>query len=523
MSTTGNVARIGSAGFFENRFQDLSSRKFIYSFLLFGTILLAFTFKHPIGDFGNYYYGSKFWREGIDPLKFYQDLHFFNVEIRNYEAGPFLENYAPVPPFSLIFYWPFTFLKLPIAKLIFSFLGLVVFCFSLERLIKAIKVFSLAFYLLPFIFFQPLYSNFHHGQTYLLITALLFEFYIAWQNNNKIRIGLIIAFLFALKIFPAFIAIVFLFKKDWKALGWIVCFTLLLQIVVYFVVGNTVMNYYYMDVFPRLAANDITEPFSYYNQSIYTFLLNAFVFHPYLNPSPFINSTIIAVTIQLVVYAFVFSVFVTTIVRKNQFITFAIALLVLAILNKYSTVYGLMIFLPFIFFQNYFPAKKMTLLCFIMFLLCNIPIYKFAVAPFFFQYSRVWLLSGLFLIVLFELKQGFDLKYFLAGVFLFALPSLIFYKYETENILEVRSKKGVVYNFSVQKDRVKLFSCMGSKDTIESFDFVSTNIDSTQFRNNNPLNKKAVLVNKADLFELSDKNTGVGLNYLILITPKRVK
>ena len=214
MTNAANLTKIKFDDLFENKFQIERIQRFIYFFLLFNFILLVITFHHPIGDFGNYYYGSKFWRQGIDPLKFYQSIHFFNSEIRQYETGIFFENYTPVPPFSLLFYLPFTLLKLSLAKVIFNLLGLFVFCFSLQRLIKVLNVFSPAFYLLPFIFLQPLYSNFHHGQAYLLVAALLFEFYIALQGNKRTTQALIIALLFCLKIFPAFIAIIFLFKKN---------------------------------------------------------------------------------------------------------------------------------------------------------------------------------------------------------------------------------------------------------------------------------------------------------------------
>ncbi|MEO6304031.1 MAG: glycosyltransferase family 87 protein [Bacteroidia bacterium] len=481
---------------------------------------MAITFNHPIGDFGNYYYGSKFFREGIDPLKFYQDIHFFNEQIKNHESGTFFENYAPVPPFSLIFYWPFTFLKLAVAKFIFSLIGLIFFCFSLERLTRKLEVFNFSFYLLPIIFLLPLHSNFHQGQTYLLITALLFEFYIALQDDEKMRLGIIIAVLFALKIFPAFIAIIFFFKKDWKTIGWIVLFTSFVLAIVYFFISNRVADYYYLQVFPRLALNDITEPFSYYNQSVYTFLLNAFVFHPYLNPSPLIDSTIIAVIIQLLFYGFVSSVFVTAILKKNVFVSFVISLLVLALLNKYSTVYGLVVFFPFIFLKKEISIKKMAVICLLFFLACNIPFYKLSSMPLIFQYPRPWFLLAIFVILVRELKMQFDLKYFSIALVIFILPALVFYKYQTENTPEFRPKTGIVYDFDVDPTHIKLFTCIGNRDTVEVFNFRSASIDSTAFRS---LNHKAIYVNNKYLIQLCDKNTGVGMYYVKLIEPHRIE
>ncbi len=526
MDSTANLTKIKFDDLFENKFQIERAQKFIYLFFLFNCILLVVTFHHPIGDFGNYYYGSKFWREGIEPLKFYQSIHFFNSEIRNHETGVFFENYTPVPPFSLLFYWPFTFLKLSLAKLLFNLLGLFVFCFSLQRLIKTLKVLSPAFYLLPFIFLQPLYSNFHHGQAYLLIAALLFEFYIALQGNKKITLGLIIALLFCLKIFPAFMAIIFLFKKDWKALGWSILFTGALLLLTYLFVGADVLSYYYLDVFPRLALNDVTAPFSHFNQSFHTFLLNSFVFHPFLNPSPLVNATLIAVIIQVVFYSFVFSMVIKMVLRQSLFISFFVSVLVLVLINKYSTVYGLIILFPFIFLLKDINIKKMVLICCLLFLACNIPIHKLGNLPLVLQYTRVWLLLAVFVIIMLEFKINFNLKFFAACLLIFILPSMAFCKYESDSVNEFRSKAGIVYDFHVSPDHIKMYTCIGNRDTVERIEFVSNKIDSTTFRKNYSgpiLMNKAIFVNNKDLIFMSDENSGVGMYYLQVIKPARIE
>jgi hypothetical protein len=521
-----NLTKIKFDDLFENKFQISGVQKFIYFFLLFNFILLVITFHNPIGDFGNYYYGSNFWREGIDPLKFYQSIHFFNSEIRHHETGVFFENYTPVTPFSLLFYWPLTFFNLMTAKLLFNLLGLFVFCFSLQRLIKSTKVFSPAFYFLTFIFLQPLYSNFHHGQAYLLIAALLFEFYIALQSNKKMTMGVIIALLFCLKIFPAFIAIIFLFKKDWKSIGWSVLFIAVFLLLTLFCVGTEVMNYYYLDVFPRLALNDVTAPFSHFNQSFHTFLLNSFVFHPFLNPSPLVNATLIAVIIQLAFYSFVFSILIKMVLKQSLFTSFFVSVLALVLINKYSTVYGLIILFPFIFLLKEIRIKKMALLCCLFFLACNIPIHKLGNLPLVLQYTRVWLLIAVFIIIILEFKIAFDLNCFIVCLLISILPSMAFYNGKTESINEFRSKAGIVYDFNVSPDHIKMYTCIGNRDTVERIEFISNKIDSTTFIKKNTgslLKNKAVFVNNKDLIFMSDENSGVGMNYLKVIKPARVE
>jgi len=518
-----NIEKIRLDAFFENKFQNLVHKKFIYFFFLINCILIFLTFNHPIGDFGNYYYGSKLFLQGANPLRFYQDIHFFNTEIRDFERGVFFENYVPVPPFSLLFYLPFTFLKLSIAKLVFNLFSLFIFCFSLNRLIRELKFFNVWFYFLPLIFLQPLFSNFHHGQTYLLVTALLFEFYIAFNKHKNVRIGWIITLLFALKIFPAFIAIMLIFKKEWKAIRWILIFSTLLGFTCYFTIGFETLNYYYLKVLPRLVSNDITAPFYFFNQSFYTFLLNAFVQHPFLNLSPIINAPIIAVVIQLLFYALVFSFYMKIVLGQNLFISFFVTLLVLFLLNKYSTVYGLIVLFPFIFLFKDLPAKAIFIISILVFIINNIPIYKLSDFPLLLQYPRVWMLMVIFILLVVMLKPGFNLKYFMVCLLIFTLPSLAFLKYVSDGAIEIRPKTGIVYDFEVLNDRIKFYTCLGNRDSVEYYNFVAQSIDTTKLeriKNKFLPANKAVVANKNTLIYMADDFNGVGMYYLKLRTIK---
>lgn len=382
------------------------------------------------------------------------------------------------------------------------------------------------FYFLPLIFLQPIFSNFHHGQTYLLVTALLFGFYIAFNKHKNVRIGWIITLLFALKIFPAFIAIMLIFKKEWKAIQWILIFSALLGLVCYFTIGSETINYYYLKVLPRLVSNDITAPFYFFNQSIYTFLLNAFVQHPYLNLSPIINAPIIAVIIQLLFYAFVFSCYIKIVLGQNAFISFFVTILVLFLLNKYSTVYGLIVLFPFIFLFKDLPAKKIVTIGVLVFIMSNIPVYKLSAFPLALQYSRVWLLMAIFILLVIILKPGFNLKYLMISLLIFALPSLAFLKYVSDGSIEIRPKIGIMYDFNVLNDKIKLYTCLGNRDSVEYYNFVTRSIDSAKIEMTKkeflPANK-ALVANKETLIYMTDDCNGVGMYYLKLKTLENTK
>lgn len=337
------------------------------------------------------------------------------------------------------------------------------------------------------------------------------------QNGQKTILGFIVTLLFALKIFPAFVAIILIFKKDWKALQWTVFFTTILLVICYFAIGSDTINHYYLNIFPRLALNDITAPFYFYNQSIYAFLLNAFVSEPHLNPTPIIHAPIIAVIIQLLFYALVFSFFVKIILQKNSNTSFFISILVLFLINKYSTVYSLIMLFPFIFLIKEMPVKKAILINSILLIACNIPLYKLSDFPLVLQYPRVWLLIILFFVLINTLKPGFDLGYFIISIFIFALPSLAFYRYKNDSELEIRPKAGILYNFNVSSDKIKLYTCLGNRDSVELVDFVSKKIDSTTFTIKD---HKAIYINNEKLLFMTDENSGVGMYHLKLKTPR---
>ena len=98
--------------------------------------MIAITRNYPIGDFGNYYYGSKLFIEGKFSISDYKSISKFNQQIAEYGATNFFENYIPIPPISLLCYLPFTFLSCLKAKLLFNSMSLVVFCISLRHFLQ---------------------------------------------------------------------------------------------------------------------------------------------------------------------------------------------------------------------------------------------------------------------------------------------------------------------------------------------------------------------------------------------------
>src|SRR6185295_19491781 len=77
-------------------------------FFATGIVLCLLFYQKPVHDYGNYYYGSKFALQGV-PVRDIYEPYKFNLLIRelpDIQHESFFENYAVVPPFTLLFYVP---------------------------------------------------------------------------------------------------------------------------------------------------------------------------------------------------------------------------------------------------------------------------------------------------------------------------------------------------------------------------------------------------------------------------------
>ncbi len=517
-----------------NRLGKKTVRFFLLFFFLFNALLIVLTATHAIGDFGNYYYGSRFFLAGTEPLKFYQDIHFFNALIREYESGVFFGNYTPVPPFSLLFYAPFAWLGSGAAKLLFNLLSLVVLCWSLKKALFHFQFFSYGFYLLPFIFFQPLYSNYHQGQAYILMAALLLEFFMAWQKQQSVTAGLWLALMTVLKIFPGFMIVLLFLKKDWRTVLWTAVFFMFFQAATLALVGKDTFFYYAAMVFPRLAANDITAPFLYTNQSLHTFLLHAFVYEPYQNPSPYIHLPFISVLIQLVFYVLLFSCLRRIVKEAPLFVGFFIVLLGGILINKYVTVYSLVLLLPFMFLLKDMAQHRFLPMAFVLLLACNLPIHRLADMPLFIQYSRLWLFAILFVLLVRSIKPKIRLADAAVSLLIFIIPSLAFTRYKPLSGQRLFSHTGILYDYKLSSRGLVLYSCLGARDTSQEVPLVVGKIDSsvhvlgysqavigkTVLYSSSGQLKKPLLINDTSLLVMSDERRGVGMYELLI---KKIK
>ncbi len=161
----------------------LNKYGFVIYFFVIGCILIVLSSTNTIGDFGNYYYGSKLFYDSKFSILDYENIAHFNAQIKGYGETIFFENYTPVPPPTLLFYLPFLVFSSLKAKLAFNCISLLVFCFALQRFLTFLNYKNGLNYFIPIIFAFTLYSNFNKDQTYLIVGALLIESYVRFEKK----------------------------------------------------------------------------------------------------------------------------------------------------------------------------------------------------------------------------------------------------------------------------------------------------------------------------------------------------
>lgn len=439
-------------------------------FFVSGLLILIATYRYPIGDFGNYYYGSKIFLDGNFSLKNYKDIAHFNQQISEYGQTNYFENYIPVPPFSLLFYLPLVFFKSIYAKLIFNLFSLSVFSFSLFRLLQKLKTDTVLVYFLPIILFYSLYNNIIQGQTYLIVTALLIETYLASEKNQIIPASIYIAIAICLKIFPAFILLFFFLKRNYRVLLYTVLACVFLHFITGIIVGFDIIFHYVTSILPRLMNNDIIGAYYHGNQSIYTLLLNLFSKDAIHNPNPLMENQYFIILGESIFIAFVLWLLIQS-SKKESFLFFSMIVFSTLIIGRYNTSYGLFILIPLIIYLlNEWPNKKVIpLIVFCFAATINLPIGSFIDLPLILKFSRFFGLLTLLLMMVYLL----EIKLAFKPITLLVLP-IFCIKYLTFSIQPIQyfytqNTQGILNDWRIQNDSITLISTMGANTFEEKF------------------------------------------------------
>lgn len=476
--------------------------------------LMVYSFASPIGDFGNYYYASKFLISGEWGLWIY-DPASFNLKI--YELGQrnFFLNYTPVPPLSAILYTPFALFPVGLAKLVWNLFNSILLLFTVYRLQKTFNVNPIFWWVFPFFFFIPLRSIINEGQSYMLVLFLLVEGFIQYKHESYWKMALYWAICIHLKISPAFVIPFLLFDGNLKGAVYVLLTVLFFTFISIPILGGKTWEVYLFEILPRLSQGEINFVYSLNYQSMDVMLKTLFVPDVQDNQnawfaSPAWYQRLLLIFKVMVITPAIFISFSS--IGKAQ--KFAIWLLCSMLLSGYGNAFSLILLLiPILFLYPALKEKRWIGLLFGLFLLAAtvMPFYWFSNLNVLLRFPRLYAFVGLFLTAL--IAANFKLKWYAFLPIILAIIWPVSRVDYPQNYLANTKKSILEYDFSFDKNEIAIHSFDMRGPFITRFPLgfeINKAVENTSKMSKPHKREKLFLVNDSIPVYLSDLNKGVG-------------
>lgn len=148
------------------------------------------------------------------------------------DSGSFFDPYNTHPPSANLISLPFFFLSYQDAHLAWNLVSLGMLCLSLVWIVKGLELrlsgWSILALFTLLVLSDPLQQTLFQGQPNLLLTLLIVGAWRAGKSGNSFVSGICLGLATAVKIYPAYLFLYFLVRRDWRALtGGFVSFVLI--------------------------------------------------------------------------------------------------------------------------------------------------------------------------------------------------------------------------------------------------------------------------------------------------------
>jgi Glycosyltransferase family 87/WD40-like Beta Propeller Repeat len=169
-------------------------------------------------DFPNYYTAARLAHEGYDTSRMYEwpwierEKDHRAIDIR-------VIGLLPITPFSTLAVWPITGLSPLAAKHVWILLNLALLV-PIAWLLRSMTGLSYQRVALILALCFPLHRNLMYGQFYIILLLLLAAACWAYLRGARALAGVLVAIAAACKIFPVLFFVLFLRRRDWRALAW---------------------------------------------------------------------------------------------------------------------------------------------------------------------------------------------------------------------------------------------------------------------------------------------------------------
>jgi hypothetical protein len=262
-------------------------------------------------EFPNYYLAASLFRERI-PLDRIYEWTWFQRQNDHLGVRDGLVSFAPNPPTLILSLVPFTTLKPLAAKRVWLVLNLMFLLASLWMLRQVTSLNWRRLSLISLLCVLPLHIDFLFGRHYVLILMLICGAYYASSLDRQRTSGAILGAAAAMKLFPALFVMLFIWKRNWRAVIGVVLSATAITILSLLMFGVEVHRIFLHEVLSQAPRGDWLGPYALSQNSFITLWSHLFLIEPELNPHPWINSSTLyalahAATVIFLVFSFLLS------------------------------------------------------------------------------------------------------------------------------------------------------------------------------------------------------------------------
>jgi hypothetical protein len=280
-------------------------------FGLFAARAILPTWRMLNTDFPNYYLAALLRVEHTPIDRAYEWTWFQRQKDHNQIPQP-LVAFAPHPPLCAAPMLLLTPLAPLAAKRVWILLNLAFLAAALCILRRLTELHWRHILLIAGLCLLPLRTNFMLGQYYVLILLLICLAYFAALRGHHFTAGALLATAAWFKVFPALFLIIFVRKRDWRAVAGMIAGALALAAVSVLIFGLDVHRIWLYEVLPRAFRGDVLAPYDLHWSSFSSLWHRLFLFEPELNPAPLFGSPLVyaialALTSTGLLFAFLFS------------------------------------------------------------------------------------------------------------------------------------------------------------------------------------------------------------------------
>jgi hypothetical protein len=201
-----------------------------------------------------------------------------------------LVSFAPNPPTVELPILPLAGLSPLFAKRVWLIANLGFLALALWLLHQATSLGWRRVLLISLLCVLPLHMTFVYGRYYVLVLMLICAAYYAFRRGWQGAMGTCIASAAALKLFPALFVILFLWKRNWRAISGLVAGVVVLVGISMAVFGSEIHRVFLHEVLPQASRGDWLAPYYAQRGTFITLWSRMFLREPELNPAPWVYS-----------------------------------------------------------------------------------------------------------------------------------------------------------------------------------------------------------------------------------------